>query len=331
MQLIFLNQLCQMEMIDLILPDIVQTETAAIQYETEQICLRYLTGTTKPQFHQIKHLKYLTDILTNPLPKSYLVLDASRPWIIYWTLCAYALLGQSVDPYRERTIDSIKVLQLKSGGFGGGHGQIAHLASTYAAVMALCIVGTDTAYNIIDRKTLYDWMLRLKQPDGSFLMHEGGEKDARAIYCVFSVASLLDLMTPELIEGTATWLSRCQTYEGGLSGFPGAEAHGGYAFCVLASLCMIGKPNKMFDQYLNVSKFMQWLARRQSVVEGGFSGRTNKLVDGCYTWWIGGCWAILSSVISEIGAPLIEKDALRRFILTCCQYKNGGLRDKPEK
>ncbi len=26
---------------------------------------------------------------------------------------------------------------------------------------------------------------------------------------------------------------------------------------------------------------------------GGFKGRTNKLVDGCYSWWVGGC-AILA-------------------------------------
>jgi len=29
---------------------------------------------------------------------------------------------------------------------------------------------------------------------------------------------------------------------------------------------------------------------------GGFRGRTNKLVDGCYSWWVGGCFALLSSL-----------------------------------
>lgn len=33
----------------------------------------------------------------------------------------------------------------------------------------------------------------------------------------------------------------CQTYEGGFSGCPGLEAHGGYAFCGLASLVMLRK------------------------------------------------------------------------------------------
>lgn len=33
----------------------------------------------------------------------------------------------------------------------------------------------------------------------------------------------------------------CQTYEGGFSGCPGLEAHGGYAFCGLASLVLLQK------------------------------------------------------------------------------------------
>eukprot|EP00555_Chaetoceros_dichaeta_P014826 CAMPEP_0198276034 /NCGR_PEP_ID=MMETSP1447-20131203/65096_1 /TAXON_ID=420782 /ORGANISM="Chaetoceros dichaeta, Strain CCMP1751" /LENGTH=624 /DNA_ID=CAMNT_0043970951 /DNA_START=43 /DNA_END=1917 /DNA_ORIENTATION=- len=36
-----------------------------------------------------------------------------------------------------------------------------------------------------------------------------------------------------------------------------------------------------------------WLSRRQMGYEGGFQGRCNKLVDGCYSYWIGGAIAIL--------------------------------------
>lgn len=41
--------------------------------------------------------------------------------------------------------------QAPEGGFGGGPGQYPHLASTYAAVNALCIIGTKEAYNVINR------------------------------------------------------------------------------------------------------------------------------------------------------------------------------------
>ena len=51
-----------------------------------------------------------------------------------------------------------------------------------------------------------------------------------------------------LVDGLPEYLSRCQTYEGGISGAPQTEAHGAYAFCVLASLCMLGPPQKMLDE-----------------------------------------------------------------------------------
>lgn len=86
----------------LILPDTIETETLTLQNQTEQICLPYLIENENPQLYQKTHIEYLLNILTKPLPKSYLTLDASRPWIIYWTLCAYALLGKSVEEYRER-------------------------------------------------------------------------------------------------------------------------------------------------------------------------------------------------------------------------------------
>ena len=38
--------------------------------------------------------------------------------------------------------------------FTGGPGQEAHLAPTYAAVNALCIIGTEEAYKVIDRFVL---------------------------------------------------------------------------------------------------------------------------------------------------------------------------------
>lgn len=38
----------------------------------------------------------------------------------------------------------------KHGGFGGGPGQIPHLAPTYAAVNSLCIIGTEESLEAIN-------------------------------------------------------------------------------------------------------------------------------------------------------------------------------------
>lgn len=45
----------------------------------------------------------------------------------------------------------------------------------------------------------------------------------------------------------------CQTYEGGFSGCPGMEAHGGYAFCGLASLILLNKGHLCDSKALLVS------------------------------------------------------------------------------
>lgn len=39
----------------------------------------------------------------------------------------------------------------------------------------------------------------------------------------------------------ADFLLRCQTYEGGFGGEPFNEAHGGYNFCALAGLLILGQ------------------------------------------------------------------------------------------
>ena len=50
---------------------------------------------------------------------------------------------------------------------------------------------------------------------------------------------MLNLLTPEIVHNTADFIRRCQTYEGGLGGYPGNEAHGGYAFCGVSALTIL--------------------------------------------------------------------------------------------
>ena len=39
-----------------------------------------------------------------------------------------------------------------------------------------------------------------------------------------------------------------QTYEGGISGQPNAEAHGAYAFCALGCLALLGDPHHIIPR-----------------------------------------------------------------------------------
>lgn len=36
---------------------------------------------------------------------------------------------------------------------------------------------------------------------------------------------------------------------------------------------------------------------------GGFKGRTNKLVDGCYSWWVGGCVVLAETLLGVATHP----------------------------
>ena len=69
--------------------------------------------------------------------------------------------------------------QADTGGFGGGPGQIAHLATTYAAVNALCTLNSNKALEIIKLEPLAKWIRSLKLENGAFRMHEDGEEDLR--------------------------------------------------------------------------------------------------------------------------------------------------------
>ncbi|KAL0079472.1 terpenoid cyclases/protein prenyltransferase alpha-alpha toroid [Phycomyces blakesleeanus] len=258
-------------------------------------------------------------------------LDASKPWIVYWILHSLDLLEEKLSSSTiERALSSFAKWQSPTGGFGGGSDQLAHLATTYGSINALAIIGTKEAYDLIDRESLYGFLLRMKQPDGSFTMHDGGEIDIRGSYCALAVAALTNLFTPEITENCIDFICRSQSYEGGIGPYPGKEAHNGYTFCGLAAMDLLDGMSS-----LNMDKLIKWCSGRQMELEGGFQGRTNKLVDGCYSFWGAGDFPLLSKAL-EHGVNddidyLFDREALQEYILICCQSEYGGLIDKPGK
>lgn len=320
----------------------VHTATSVEQRNIEELCLRLYEKAERrsdevedlPVLNRTKTIAFLRKGLKS-LSEGYQSLDASRPWLLYWILHSLELLGERVSCQEEETI--VKFLarcQDPAGGFGGGPGQLAHLAPTYAAVNALVIVGSESALSLIDRQKLYSWLDKLRCDDGAFTMHVDGEVDIRGVYCALSVARLTNIYTSSLFKNTEQWLLRCQTYEGGFGGVPGMEAHGGYSFCGLAALCLMGK-----ERLCNTDSLLLWTANRQMRLEGGFQGRTNKLVDGCYSFWQGGVFPLIHKILAESSdsawAPanswLFNRSALQEYLLICCQDHRGGLIDKPGK
>ena len=50
--------------------------------------------------------------------------------------------------------------------------------------------------------------------------------------------------------------------------------------CERATLILLNKLNE-----IDIKSFIRWLKIIQTIKEGGFNGRTNKLIDSCYSFW----------------------------------------------
>ncbi|RID66066.1 hypothetical protein BRARA_D01232 [Brassica rapa] len=315
-----------------------------------------------------KQLDYLMNGLRH-LGPSFSSLDANRPWICYWILHSIALLGESVDDELENnTIDFLGRCQGSDGGYGGGPGQLAHLATSYAAVNTLVTLGGDKALSSINREKMSSFLRRMKDPDGGFRVHDMGEMDVRACYLAISIASILNILDDELTQGLGDYILSCQTYEGGIGGEPGSEAHAGNTYCGLATMALITEVDR-----LNLDSLMNWIVHQQGV-ERGFQGRTNKLVDGCYTFWQAAPCVLLQRLYSAHDLvlqgslhmsqprdedheehahdeddpesddddsdedsnedcrrvqPVFDSLNLQRYVILCSMVPEGGFRDKP--
>eukprot|EP00056_Hartaetosiga_gracilis_P011737 m.179494 g.179494 ORF g.179494 m.179494 type:complete len:372 (-) comp13569_c1_seq1:6938-8053(-) len=269
------------------------------------------------------HIRYAKGGLKE-LPSAFVTLDASKPWLIYWNLNSISLLGGTISAeLRESVISTLLSYQCDNGGFGGGADQLHHLAPTYAAVNALAIIGDENALKQINRDAMITFLKSMVQEDGSVIMHEGGETDIRGAYCAAVVASLLGLDLKDIFKNVPEWIAKCQTYEGGFSATPNLEAHGGYTFCGVGAALLLNATN-----LIDMDMVLDWTAHRQMRLSGGFQGRTHKLVDGCYSFWVGAVFPMVAMIFGE--DSLVNAEGLVKYVLGCCQMQHG-LRDKPGK
>lgn len=86
-------------------------------------------------------------------------------------------------------------------------------------------------------------------------------------------------------------LNLFQSYEGGIGQGPGLESHSGSTFCAVAALSLSNNLDRLTKAQLEALR--RWLLFRY---DKGFSGRPNKPVDTCYSFWVGGSLKILDSL-----------------------------------
>jgi len=96
------------------LVDSAETETSRSQAATLKECLPLLRALADPKrspfdFNEFgipslereDHIEFLLDNLEE-FPAAFVGLDASRPWMVYWALCALYLMGEDVSSFRSR-------------------------------------------------------------------------------------------------------------------------------------------------------------------------------------------------------------------------------------
>jgi protein farnesyltransferase subunit beta len=266
------------------------------------------------------------------------ILDNGQPWFAYWNLHTLSLVNDPSEQIDAREtanlLDFLRQCQHPNGGFGGGPGQLPHGAACYGALLALIIMESEEGYKLINRPGMSKFLLSVRHPTiyGSFVMHELGELDLRMPYIVAVATKLLRLPDSEaILAGVGDYIAQCQTHEGGLAAAVGFEAHGGYTFCGVATLALLGELHK-----LDIPRLLDWLTKKQMRKEGGFVGRTEKAVDACYSFWQGATFKILDeyhggAVRTDDHFYLFDQKMLQKYLLICAQEPQGGLRDKPGK
>jgi protein farnesyltransferase subunit beta len=84
------------------MPTLVITRSTELLEQTAGVCQPFLAQPTPP-LDKDRHVTFLTHLgLVPQLPRPFVALDASRPWMMYWTLCALKILGEDITPHRQR-------------------------------------------------------------------------------------------------------------------------------------------------------------------------------------------------------------------------------------
>ena len=160
--------------------DNLTTDTSVSQGDVVKQCLprliacsRSLAGVNPygiPSLEREDHIRFTQDAIDYA---RYIAYDPVRPWVIYWSLTALSLLGEHVELYQPRyaflkstsyhlrlayqlirVVETLSPCQNLGGGFGGGHGQLSHVATSYAVVLSLAMAGGGENMDMLDRRAL---------------------------------------------------------------------------------------------------------------------------------------------------------------------------------
>ncbi|KAJ8918095.1 hypothetical protein NQ315_011552 [Exocentrus adspersus] len=278
------------------------------------------------------HKKYLLMVLNGKLP-NLSSMDTNRSVFMYFALAGLDLLNEldSIPEKRKQSIiEWIYSLQVVNeeelvSGFQGStvlnteenKGQNspykwAHIANTYSCLLSLIILGDDLSR--VDRRAILNTLRSLQLSNGSFKgAKDGVEDDMRFVFCAASICYILDDWSGMDVERMVSFILNSISYDGGIGQGPELESHSGSTFCAVACLALSKNLHRLTKAQFHALR--RWLLLRFGC---GFSGRPNKPVDTCYSFWTGGALKILDAY------QFIHDNKLNHLYVLMTQDKYGG-------
>ena len=267
--------------------------------------------------------------------------DLSMSMQLYWLYCTLTVLNpQTAEGFRQKVINTLQSWVSPQSGLVTPHdGYQAHALIIFGATLSAVAVGY---HNLMDRETVHSYLTKcFNKQLGCFCSDDQSqENDVRVSYTCVSVGYCYNLLGDETLFGEQliAYFLQAQAYDGGsCSNNFGGESHGAYTFCSLASLyILLGCSSAALRDKLGERRVLDLLLyiHTKQTNQGGFAGRNNKLVDGCYTYWMMGSLYLLVGDGYLEDFMVIDANALYRYVLRC-SYNRGspdgkrGMRDKP--
>uniref|UniRef100_A0AAQ6AMP1 Geranylgeranyl transferase type-1 subunit beta n=1 Tax=Amphiprion ocellaris TaxID=80972 RepID=A0AAQ6AMP1_AMPOC len=307
--------------------------------------------TRQPKFEEFEQIDFLRDRhvrffqrTLQVLPERYASLETTRLTIIFFALSGLDVLDALDVIDRNTMIEWIYSLQvlptedqsnLSRCGFRGsshigipystkGPGVLhpydsGHVAMTYTGLCSLLILGDDLSR--VNKQACLAGLRALQLEDGSFYaVPEGSENDIRFIYCAASICYMLDDWSGMDIQKAIEYIRGSLSYDNGFGQGAGRESHGGWTYCAIASLCLMGRLEEALSQR-ELDRIRRWCIMRQ---QSGFHGRPNKPVDTCYSFWVGATLELLDVF------QYTNFDRNRSFILSTQDRLVGGFAKWPD-
>lgn len=287
-------------------------------------------------------VKDLCDFISRELQKPLLsIQDLSMSMQLHWLYCTLAIISpQTAEKFHQSIANTLQSWVSPHSSLVAPHsGYQTHVLIIFGATLS---AATARHYSLMSREAVRSYLIScFNKTLGCFCSDDQSqENDMRVAYTCVSVGYCYNLLEDKALFGEPliSYFLQAQAYDGGsCSNNFGGESHGAYTFCSLAGLyILLGCSSAALRDRLGERRVLDLLLyiHAKQTNQGGFAGRNNKLVDGCYTYWMMGSLYLLVGDGEFEDFMVIDADALYKYVLRC-SYDRGapdgkrGMRDKP--